>query len=142
MSKIQCLVRFSLPGIATIETFTEDDEEVILILDAEIAANLAMQQFVSDGCIPKRIHDVRREIYHRRVLHIPMVHLPEHGEPLEFSDGRHRSLTMHGMGFSCLPVLASRRDAEKLSHLYGEIALAKEEYDFPDDDVTEFIGRA
>lgn len=135
-----CLTRHSWPPTATIVNFMDSDEAVILILDTASAVKIANDQWEAYGSFPKRLPTNHATLTRTGELWIPMVHVNWDGTP-EFSDGRHRTLTLHNLGYTTVPVLASRKTADALQHIWGSISVARAEYQFPESQVTTFIGR-
>lgn len=139
MPKMICLAKNSWPPTATVLNFSDEDVPVILILDAKAAVKVAMDHFHANESRPKRLATNYQTLSTTGTLYIPMLHVNFDGT-VEFSDGRHRSLTLDSMGFATVPVLTSLKNANTIQHLWGSIATANTEYDFPDPHVTKFIG--
>lgn len=135
-----CLTRHSWPPTATVLNFKDSDEAVILILDAAAAVKIAHDQWEAYESFPKRLPTNHATLTRTGELWIPMVHVTWDGTP-EFSDGRHRTLTMQNLGYATVPVLASRKTADALQPLWGSINVAHEEYQFPDSEDMAFVGR-
>ncbi|MDF2489434.1 MAG: hypothetical protein K0S77_2056 [Pseudomonas sp.] len=139
MKKMTCETRFSWPPTATVVNFGDDDEAVILILNADAAAKCAMDQFNEFGDYPKRLEANYNTLSSTGLLYIPMLHMGFGGKA-EFSDGRHRTLTLQRLGFSTVPVLASLETAQALQHMWGSIETANAEYTFNTPEVSRFVG--
>lgn len=139
MAKMICLTKNSWPPSATVLHFSTKDEPVILILGAKAAAKVAMDQFHTNGTLPKRLTENHRTLSTTGTLYIPMLHVNYDGS-VEFSDGRHRALTLDSLGFATVPVLTSLKNANSIQHLWGSIATANTEYDFSDPYGTKIVG--
>ncbi|MDP4572296.1 hypothetical protein Q8O96_24795 [Pseudomonas sp. LPH60] len=121
-----------------------DDEEVILILDAAKANEVAENHYKSDlwdGPDLFKLADCRAFL--RRVppipLELPIIYFNVKPH-VRFCDGRHRTTALVNNGLKTVPVLTSRKIADGLPHLWGSKQTAVSEYDFSHCATTTMLG--
>ncbi|PXX59507.1 hypothetical protein SAMN05660489_04532 [Pseudomonas sp. LAMO17WK12:I10] len=116
------------PGITSVDT------EVVLILDASKANEIAENHYKEDfwdGPDLFKLSDCQRFL--KQVPPVPLE-LPiifYNVQPhVRFCDGRHRTTALVDNGLKTVPVLTSQKIANGLTHLWGSKQTAMNEYDF------------
>ncbi|WP_192560272.1 hypothetical protein [Pseudomonas allokribbensis] len=126
------------PGI------TSADEEVILILEASKANQVAEDHYKDDfwdGPDLFKLNACLRFLKKSPAepLELPIIYYNVHPH-VRFCDGRHRTTALVDMGLKTVPVLTSKTIANGLVHLWGKKQTALDEYDFTNCTTKTILG--